>query len=327
MNRFKDSIAAALVATLFAPAAGIAGGPLDSAFDRIVGFGDSLSDPGNFFAMTGQNTTAPYAPIPSAPYAIGGNHFTDGSTWIEQLSAKLGDPLSSQPAFRADIRFTNFAFGGARARSVGDKPNLTMQVAAFLASNVDAALDDDLFVVWFGANDVHDALQALSTAPTPEAALGIIAAALEATASNIQALYAAGARSFLVPNVPNLAVTPAVRSVGTEAVAAATILSAAYNTELDDVLDQLSAALPQIEILQLDISALLGSVVLQPDAYGLSDTLTPCLRFDTIDHAVCTNADEHLFWDGFHPTAAAHGILADAAYELLTASLAARGND
>jgi phospholipase/lecithinase/hemolysin len=145
--------------------------------------------------------------------------------------------------------------------------------------------------------------------------------------SDIRAVYAAGARSFVVPNMPNLAITPVVRSLGGEAAAGATVLSAARNTELNDVLEQLEAALPNVESLRLDVSALLGSVVLHPEIYDLTDSLTPCLRFETIEHAVCAEPDRHLFWDGLHPTAAAHGILTQAAYALLTASRPANASD
>ena len=68
-------------------------------FDGIVVFGDSLSDPGNAFALTGENLTPPsygmsgvelLTLIPDAPYAKGGNHFSNGPTWIEDLGRALG---------------------------------------------------------------------------------------------------------------------------------------------------------------------------------------------------------------------------------------------
>jgi hypothetical protein len=42
---------------------------------RLVFFGDSLSDPGNYFIAFGTVSRAPFEPIPDAPYAIGGHHF------------------------------------------------------------------------------------------------------------------------------------------------------------------------------------------------------------------------------------------------------------
>ena len=77
-------------------------------FDGIVVFGDSLSDPGNAFALTGENLTPPsygmsglelLTLVPDAPYAKGGNHFSNGPTWIEDLGRSIG---------LADIRARHF---------------------------------------------------------------------------------------------------------------------------------------------------------------------------------------------------------------------------
>jgi len=59
-------------------------------FDETFTFGDSLSDAGNFFFETGDTVRAPFEPVPGAPYAIGGHHFSNGRTWIEQLTTWLG---------------------------------------------------------------------------------------------------------------------------------------------------------------------------------------------------------------------------------------------
>jgi len=322
MRRFRFSPAAILLAglaVLAAPATGVASGPFDfdRGYDRIIGFGDSLSDPGNSYVVTGLESTAPYAPIPSAPYDT--HRFTNGPTWLELLALKLGRPLSGKPAFLSGRLFSNYAFGGARARPAGDSPDLTTQVAAFLANNGTRDLDNSLIALFIGSNDVRDTLTALSTASTPaevDAAFAIIPETLQAIASNVQSLYASGARSFIVLNVPNLAITPAVLSQGEPAVSTAAYLSSAFNTELDALLDQLESVLPGSEFLRLDVWSLLSSIAMDPESYGLTNTFVPCLSFGVIEGAVCDDADDRLFWDAIHPTTAAHGILAEAAYEL-----------
>jgi outer membrane lipase/esterase len=305
---------------LLLPVLAIAGNPHQDRFDRIVGFGDSLSDPGNLYSLFGQTSTAPYDPVPSAPYEIGGNRFSDGPIWLEQLAVGLKDPLDGKPAFRNGALFANYAVGGARARAAGDAPNQSAQIAAFLANNAGAPLGGDLFVLWFGANDVRDALTALSAAATPQelaAAYSIIPQALANTAINIQALYAAGGRSFLVPSVPNLAITPAIRSLGPDAVAAAAYLSATYRIELDSALDALAYALPGAAFIRLDVWSLLTQVAAMPESYGLQNTTTPCLSFGVVAKTVCDEPDAYLFWDAIHPTHAAHRILANEALELI----------
>jgi phospholipase/lecithinase/hemolysin len=94
----------------------------------IVVFGDSLSDSGNGFALVKTNATPPdfgLNPllIPSAPYARGGHHLTNGKTWIEELAGSLGAQRDVLPAFAsADPHAMNFAIGTARARDDGTRP-------------------------------------------------------------------------------------------------------------------------------------------------------------------------------------------------------------
>jgi len=65
---------------------------------ELVVFGDSLSDPGNIYLLTGQVATAPYEVIPGAPYDIGGNRFTNGRAWAEALAARIAPRDSGEPA-------------------------------------------------------------------------------------------------------------------------------------------------------------------------------------------------------------------------------------
>src|SRR5688572_10409180 len=68
---------------VFAPASPALAGPPN----RFVVFGDSLSDPGNAFLLSRNLEVPPFdSLIPDAPYARGALHFSNGPTWIEQLS-------------------------------------------------------------------------------------------------------------------------------------------------------------------------------------------------------------------------------------------------
>ena len=99
-----------------------------SPFSRIVVFGQSLSDPGNAFALRGGTNTPPdyiLDPllVPGAPYARGGHHFSNGATWVEQFARSLGLAGSVRPAYQSSSDATNFAVAGARAREDGSNVN------------------------------------------------------------------------------------------------------------------------------------------------------------------------------------------------------------
>jgi phospholipase/lecithinase/hemolysin len=276
--------------------------------DRIVVFGDSLSDPGNAFVITHRVSLPPYDLIPDAPYARGGLHFTNGPTWIEQLAHQLPGMQGVCPALRAPRLCGNYAVGGARARP-GTQFDLTTQVQTYLENHQPSGSDPSLYVVHIGGNDVRDAIEALAVDPTGATSVGIVGDALDAIADNILALTASGARKFLVPNVPNLALAPAVRLQGPQAQAAAQAFSVVYNNALAGVLANLEANLP-VTISRLDVFTLLNETVANPAAAGLSEVEATCITPGVIRHAECKHPDRYLFWDGIHPTRAGHAILA-----------------
>ncbi len=307
--------AVAMIAVFAAPAYA------DGGLHRFVVFGDSLSDPGNYFIEYGQVSVPPYMPVPSAPYDIHGYHFSNGPTWIEQLTVELGSRDSGRPALARPGVYTNYAMGRARARAnapVFPYFDLSTQVSLFLSDFGGQASARATYVIWIGANDLDDALGALQTDPSGATSIGIIQTALGTIAANIQALWAAGARSFLIPNEPDLGLTPAVKLAGPAAVGAATQLSEAFDAGLAQVLGQLQA-LPQIQFTTLDVFTLLHVVVSDPQAYRLTDAQDPCLTFFVLVDAICERPNRYLFWDGIHPTVAGHEILEDAAQQVLRA--------
>lgn len=288
-----------------------------SGYSDMVVFGDSLSDPGNVFVLTGQVSVRPYAEgnVPSAPYPIGqGKTFSNGPNWSQLVAKTLGLNAGTGPALRNQT-FTNYAFGGARASSTAGGPfDMTSQVAQYLADN-GAADPDALYAVWFGGNDVRDALFAYFGGG-PDAALAVITAAVSNYATNMGILIAAGARDFVVPNAPNVGVVPSVTAFGPEASGLATLLSFAFNQGLSDVLD-LFDGVPGINITRVDMFALTTDMVGNPSAYGFVNAEDACLIPVVYDGAICKSPDGYLFWDGIHPTRTGHELLADTVLSVL----------
>ena len=88
--------------------------------------------------------------------------------------------------------------------------NLGDHVQAFLIDARGLARSDALYVIEMGSNDIRDAIVAYQVGGSP-AAQAVLAKALTAIAHNMQLLYGAGARHFLVWLPPNVALTPALR--------------------------------------------------------------------------------------------------------------------
>jgi phospholipase/lecithinase/hemolysin len=290
-----------------------------SRFSGIVVFGTSLSDPGNAFVLVGEQSTPPdymLDPllIPSAPYARGGHHFSNGATWIEQFARPVGLAHSVRPALATpDPAVTNFAVGAARAYDDGVNFNLSRQVDLFLQRNGGVASSQALYVIEMGSNDIRDAF-ALSL--TGGNGAPILSQALASIAANIQRLYAAGAREFLVWSSPNVALSPAARTLGEAAGAVGTQVTQAFNAGLAQVLGQLTAGLPGSSFTLLDAYQVMNAIVAAPASFDLTTVTTACLT-PNVPPFACHNADEFLFWDGIHPTRAGHAILAGEAANVL----------
>ena len=284
-----------------------------SSVSGIVVFGTSLSDPGNAFALVGDANTPhdfdlnPLL-IPSAPYAKGGHHFSNGATWIEQYARSVGLGDSVRPALATtDPAVTNFAVGAARAYNDGINFNLTRQVDTFLQRSGGVASSQALYVVEMGSNDIRDAFAIYATGGNGGP---VLAAGLGSIVANIRRLYLAGARNFLVWAAPNVALTPAIRTLGPAAGALATALTQSFNGTLTGLLGQLSANLPGISVTRLAADQILNAILANPAGFNLTNVTTACVTPNAAPFS-CHHADEYLFWDGIHPTKAGHAILAE----------------
>ncbi|MFX1803090.1 SGNH/GDSL hydrolase family protein [Paraburkholderia sp. A1RO-5] len=336
MQKWLRLIAAVMVLAL----PGVASANL--IFGGIVVFGTSLSDPGNAFALlthppagvslstSVSQSHPPYdtldeSLVPIAPYAKGGHHFSNGATWIEQFALGKGLAPFVQPAFQnSGGKARNYAVGGARAALYQNsgRVDLQQQVQAFLQDVSHVAQPDALYVVEMGSNDIRDALVAYSitfqtTGSQSQAAAAanlILTNALNGIASNIQTLYAAGARKFLVWNAPRIELTPAVIALGAGAVSVARSLVDGFNQGLaQNVLSSGAlGGLPGIQFAQMDVSGQMAAVIQSPGNFGLTDVTDPCVTPNTPPYT-CQQPDDYFFWDGIHPTKAVHAILAQLA--------------
>ncbi|MGB7485667.1 MAG: PEP-CTERM sorting domain-containing protein, partial [Phormidesmis sp.] len=81
----------------------------------------------------------------------------------------------------------------------------------------------------------------------------------------------------------------------------------------------LSATSPA-KITQLKLNELFGAIATDPASFGFTNTTDSCLtNFQPgfVFEGICDNPDEFVFWDNVHPTAAAHGEIAQFAIAAL----------
>lgn len=299
-----------------------------SQVDRLVTFGGSLSDTGNAFAFLSDPAiprsdcgvpqgVPPYDAlddllVPDGPYAKGGHHFSNGATWVEGVARALALAGNARPALtNAGKAASNYAAGGARAEAHSDwvaacRYNLPAQVGDYLADFPQTSARS-LIAMEIGGNDVRDALMAANVGQDPAP---IIQSALASVGNSVGALYASGARRFVLLNIPDPGVAPSVRMLGPIAVAGARALATGYNDAMRyQLVPALKLALPGSDIRIVDLYALLNLIVASPGSYGLVNVTDACVTPNQPPFH-CTKPDSYLFWDGLHPTKVVHEIIA-----------------
>jgi len=244
----------------------------------IYAFGNSLTDSGNAYIASGGT-------VPHPLYYYEGRH-SNGKVWVERL-----DHLGIAAPTPSLSGGTNYAFAGAETGQGPTPPGMTAQVALCLSAHTPSATD--WFSLWGGANDFF----AGQTDPTVPAAN---------IAALVQTLYNAGARKFLVLNLPPLGQTPEFRGGPFEGPMDA--LSVGFNAALAAHMVGLRAN-PEIAIREVDVHGLFTTAMADPGAFGLTNVTEPA--FDANTGQVVPNPDEYLFWDTVHPTAKGHQILAE----------------
>jgi phospholipase/lecithinase/hemolysin len=292
------AVLAASLASASAPA---------SAYTALFAFGDSLSDAGNLYILDGGLAPAP-------PYYDG--HFSNGPTWVEDLSLKLGLGALT-PSLSGG---TDFAVGGA---TTGDSLpiDLDYQVAAFQAYAVAHKLNSTtvngaLFTLDIGANDIFAALSNPTTAHT------VVMDAANSAATEVKELHTDGARSLLFYEVPNLALTPDIEAEGAAAQTLASSLAQLFNATVLGDLRPLETGFDPLKVFNLNTYAALTEIVDSPNHDGFLNVTDPCWTGNffgsrgTLCSALPAVQNQYLFWDGVHPTAAAHLLTADLAYAI-----------
>jgi outer membrane lipase/esterase len=278
-------------------------------FSNLYVIGDSLSDQGNLFAAT-STVVGPANALPASDHYFNGR-FSNGPVYVEVLAAAFGLPLG--PSI---VGGDNFAYGGARtayntveSTVGGPLPpglfpwSLNAEVQAFR----DRGISDPeaLFIVFSGSNDVADILNFDLDDPA-----SVIDGAVDGVLGAVDAFIDAGAQTIVVPNIPDLGLTPLFLGFGPAVSAAATQLSIEFNTLLETSLDAISG----VEIVEIDTFDFFRNLVANPGAFGLSDVDTPCYSGfvePDPDGIECPNPDEFIFWDRVHPSRRVHALFAD----------------
>lgn len=340
MNKLRSALAAVVTAAVLA-ACGGGGAP---EFDRVVSFGDSLSDVGTYAT-------------PGLVAATGGGKYTVNSAsariWVEQLATRLnlGTLCAAQTGLNSSGPLAGFAApvtnksgcyaygqGGARVTqavgpanaaliALGDSSGYLGQLTDPVVNQMNRHLTaggytgSELVVVLAGGNDLFMNLGAVGAGTPVATAVTAMGTAGAELAGYIKSLVLdKGAKYVLVVTLPDVSKTPFAYSQSAQTQGLIQTMSKTFN-------DQLTAGLAGLSrVIVADGYGRGQDVAARPAAYGITNgTATACdLSKATLGSLGCSAAtlvagdvSHYQFADSVHPTPYGHQLYADLAMEAL----------
>ncbi|OHE90565.1 fungal cellulose binding domain-containing protein [Colletotrichum orchidophilum] len=266
--------------------------PSPSGLKYLITFGDSYSQTG--FNI---NSTKPNPQNPLGNPALPGNTASGGLDWVGFMVTQ----------FNASLTYSyNLAYGGATTDASLIAPYASTvlsfidQVAEFkrsLAAKPTWApwtAENTLVGVWIGVNDVGNAFQ-LSNREA------LLVQVLERYFEQLQILYDAGVRKFLVLGVPPTQKTPLMLANGAASNALLVAAIEQYNGLIASHLAAFKAKNAGITSWLVDTTPAFDKAINNPTAYGAPD-------------ATCYNADgvSCLWFNDYHPGVQIQKLVAQA---------------
>ncbi|MFC5474299.1 SGNH/GDSL hydrolase family protein [Paraherbaspirillum soli] len=263
----------------------------DGTINKIVAFGDSLSDTQNMY-------NASMWKLPNSNSWFLGR-FSNNKNWVEYLSGNLNLPLY------------NWAIGGAGVTTQNVViPGVIQQVQSFTqymqkAQNYQP--QNTLFTLLIGANDLVNYNRTVDD---------VISGETQA----LQNLIKAGGKNILVLTLPNVSAAPIFKYRTNGSKVAAQVLD--LNKRLASLVSSLQAQYgSSLNIRLFDTYALFNDLLNNPAKYNVSNTVESCLNINAdsslnylktqTPRSQCTDPDTFVFWDTLHPTTHTHKLLAD----------------
>jgi thermolabile hemolysin len=270
--------------------------------ERIVSFGDSLSDSRNMYNESQWQ-------LPSKSWYAG--RFSNGPTWVEHLATRTG------------LTLNNWAVGGAQTKDArgGLIHGVGKQIDGFF-NYMEHASDYDpsrtLFTFLIGGNDfVNDTKTPGEIVFNQEKAL--------------ERLVARGARRILIVNLPDMSVAPVFTMKGGRT-DADDILDKVdyYNARIHEVATRVAAGTKGTEISVADARKNFDTVLATPAKFGFTNAKESCLQIDSPSalgylksqkpRTGCQDPAKYVFWDTLHPTTRIHDMMAQWAIEATPAT-------
>ncbi|KAG0580985.1 hypothetical protein KC19_4G215700 [Ceratodon purpureus] len=313
----------------------------------LVVFGDSTVDAGNnnYLHTIIKSDFVPYGRSFEGHVPTG--RFTDGLLTTDFVSLKIGLPLqlpylSPQAHGEAILTGVNFASAASgwfeKTANIFNVVGLATQMIWFqnwkaevlsVAGPVkgDFIISNALYAISTGVNDWvnnYYISPALQRQYTPDQYTTFL---LREARKYIQELYLLGGRNIAILNLPPLGCVPAqitLHGHGNQGcVKYLNDVAAHFNTRITLMLADMKKTMPGSRLILIDIYSPIYNAFQNPQKYGFKYARDGCCGTGELEVSIlcnrhtptCSNPDEHIFWDSFHPTSHFYSQLAEEMYD------------
>ena len=281
----------------------------DDDFSTLVIFGDSLSDTGNLASVQGD-----------FPFPFFMNRVSNGPIMVDILADLLGLTAAPSLHLTGPPQGNNFAVAAAKAGGTGGI-DLTAQVQAFLAASSGQASSTALYFISIGGNDVRTARDTQSFL----SAFSILRTAADTIALNIRMLIQAGAKNFMVVNVPDIGRIPETQLIANQLGEPNFVRQATFKSYLINHLlkQRLDAIKKKFDVRLTEFNSIPSSADIVRNASGLDllNTVDNCFSSNNLMFTPeCdggANLDRFFYFDEIHPTAIVHQRIGRALYAVV----------
>ncbi|KAF5176668.1 GDSL esterase/lipase [Thalictrum thalictroides] len=312
-----------------------------SSVPAVYVFGDSLVDCGNNNYLVTLNMVNYYPYGADFPGGATGR-YTNGRTVPDIVGLPFPPAIKSLDlqSFRS-LTGVNYASGGGGILEVSGRHFLqvisfSQQIKLFQDTieqtlqqqfegpeELQRYLSQSIFVVTIGNNDYINNyllpnLYDTSKIFTPQTYASYL---MKTLSPLLERLYNLGARKIAVSQIGPLGCIPRRRlKPSYQCAEDVNQLASYFNNLLPETLERLTYDLPGLMFTVVKTYDAIQDMIEYPSKYGFVDVEHPCClagekqMLCTRNLLPCPNPDQHLWWDGYHPTQMAYSIIARDCY-------------
>ncbi|MED6106382.1 hypothetical protein PIB30_004155 [Stylosanthes scabra] len=308
----------------------------------VIGFGDSIIDPGN------NNDLKTLVKCNFPPYGkdFQGGHptgrFCDGKIptdlLVEELGIKEFLPAYLDPNLKPSDLVTGVCFASGATGYDPLTPKITSviplseQIEMFKEyigklkqivgeEQTNFILENSLFLVVAGSDDIANTYFVARVRQLQYDIPAYTDLMVNSASNFIKELYGLGARKIGVLSAPPIGCVPSQRTLGggleRECAEDYNYAAKMFNSKLSKELDSLHQNSPNSRIVYIDVYNPLLDIILNYQKYGYKVVDRGCCGTGKLEVAVlcnpldatCPDASQYVFWDSYHPTESVYRVL------------------